>query len=111
MVVSILWGKTSNHPELQQDVISSQSTYIVAQEQPFSEKPLNQLFSENIAIPVQIAGELPSFHPHQSKSKHILTTNRPNRFNLHTAEVGHSAFYRYHHVIDYYIYTLEHILI
>ena len=111
MVVSILWGKTSNHPELQQDVISSQSTYIVAQEQPFSEKPLNHLFSENIAIPVQIAGELPSFHHQQSKSKHILTTNRPNRINLHTAEVGHSTFNRYHHMIDYYIYTLEHILI
>lgn len=81
-------------------------------EQPVSERTMAHLYSERIAVPVFTTGELSSYHPHHSKPKCLHVNVQKN----HGANTSDDLYTNYHsplfyHVIDYYIYTLEHILI
>ena len=83
-------------------------------EQPAAERTINHLFNERIAMPIHAAGEIPGYHPHHSKPKCLQTADRLNRFNSSVRIINGVAHHRspiHHNVIDYYIYTLEHILI
>ena len=83
-------------------------------EQSAAARTMAHLFDEYLAIPIYVTGELPGYHSTHSKPK-CLQGNQRSVYNnppthdgtgLHTQRIP-----IYHHVIDYYIYTLEHILI
>ena len=81
---------------------------------PAAERTIAHLFDERIAMPIHVAGETPGYHPHHSKPKCLHTADKLNRYSscmLLNKGSSHSHARIYHHVIDYYIYTLEHILI
>ena len=81
-------------------------------EQPIAERTIAHLYSEQIAVPVFTIGELSCYHPHHFKPKcwqmnvqkcrGVKPSAKPD-LNIHSP-----CFY---HMLDYYIYTLEHILI
>lgn len=83
-------------------------------EQSTAERTMAHLYDERLAIPIYTAGELPGYHPTHSKHKCQQNILHPDRSSTLHASAGDSFHHRnpiYHHVIDYYIYTLEHILI
>lgn len=87
---------------------------IISAEQPTTEQTIAHLFDEQIAMPIHISGEVPGYHSHYLNSKCLHTASRLNRNTSHLFlnngfEHHHSPIYN--HVIDYYIYTLKHILI
>lgn len=87
---------------------------VILSEQSAAEKTIAHLYAEGLVTPVSIAGEWLEYHPAPSKSKYH-TTHRPNRHgdSASTEAIGtiHHHVPIPNHVIDYYIYTLEHILI
>ena len=89
------------------------SQYISA-EQSATERTIAHLFDERIAMPIHAIVEIPGYHPHHSKPKCLHIADKLNHNNSYM--VWGKGFPQlqspnYHHVIDYYIYTLEHILI
>lgn len=89
------------------------SHYIHA-EQPTAERTLAHLYDERIVLPIHTIGEVPGYHPHHSKSKSLHTAEQSNRRStqaIFISNLAHHSTPIHHHVIDYYIYTLEHILI
>ena len=88
---------------------------VIRSEQSAAEKTITHLFAEGVAVPVSVAGELPGYHPSHSKSKCLHTAHRPDRYGTSSSaeNIGevHLHIPTPHHAIDYYIYTLEHILI
>jgi hypothetical protein len=88
-------------------------TYIHAKPST-SQDTMGHLFTTQWAVPIYLAGELPGYHPHHSKPKCLQSTHRQDYNCIHDAEtigIHHQRTTFHHHVIDYYIYTLEHILI
>ena len=82
-------------------------------EQPAAERTIAHLYAEQIAVPIYASGEISGYHPHHSKPKCLHTTHKQNRFGTQALadKSVHPSVPIHHHVIDYYIYTLEHILI
>lgn len=82
--------------------------------QSTAERTMAHLYSERLATPIYTTGELPGYHPTHSKHKCLQNILHPDRSSTLRANADGSFHHRspiYHHVIDYYIYTLEHILI
>ena len=83
-------------------------------EQSAAARTMAHLFAERMAIPVYVTGELPGYHPTHSKPKCLQGNLRTGYNSSHLHEGTDFHLHRiliHHHVIDYYIYTLEHILI
>lgn len=83
-------------------------------EQSAAERTMAHLFAERLAVPAYATGELPGYHPTHSKPKCLQGNLRTGYNNPHLHEDTSLHSQRapiYYHVIDYYIYTLEHILI
>ena len=80
--------------------------------QPIAERTIAHLCSEQIAVPVLAAGELSSYHPQHSKPK-CLHVNLQKNHGANSSDKQNKNYHSpcFYHVIDYYIYTLEHILI
>jgi hypothetical protein len=99
-------------PVSNEQMPQEQRIYTFVTERPFAERTITHLYSEQIAVPVLTAGELPGYHPHHSKPKCLHTNLQKNRHSISSDNqytLHHSPYF--YHVIDYYIYTLEHILI
>ena len=82
-------------------------------EKPASERTFADLCHEQLAIPANITGEVPGYQPYHSKPKCLHSIDRAKRHDTCSVFMSILAQYRspiHHHVIDYYIYTLEHIL-
>ena len=83
-------------------------------EQSAAARTMAHLFDEYLAIPIYVTGELPGYHSTHSKPK-CLQGNQRSVYNIpHPHESTGLHPHQtpiHHHVIDYYIYTLEHILI
>ena len=112
LVLSIMQTGLQEEPILNEPMPQEQQIYTFVTERPFTERTIAHLYSEQIAIPVLTAGELPSYHPHHSKPKCLHTHLQKNRYAISSDNqhiLHHSPCF--YHVIDYYIYTLEHILI
>ena len=112
LVLSIMQTGLQEEPVSNEPMPQEQQIYTFVTERPFTERTIAHLYSEQIANTVLTAGELPGYHPHHSKPKCLHTNLQKNRHaissdNQHT--LHHSPCF--YHVIDYYIYTLEHILI
>ena len=88
-------------------------TYIDAK--PTASTDTTNFLSTQWAVPIHFMGELPGYHSHHSKPKCLQNIHRQNYYNsIHDAEameIRHQRTNIHFHVIDYYIYTLEHILI
>ena len=102
--------------ELQTVMPQAQYTYsVIRSEQSTTEKTIAHLYAERLATPASVAGELSENHPTQSKSKCLYTTHRAYKHGASVPTEAIGMIYHHapipNHVIDYYIYTLEHILI
>lgn len=89
------------------------SCYVDA-EQATTARTLEHLYTERLAMPVCVTGELPGYHPTHSKPKCLQSTHRANSNSSFRSEIVSYFPHRmilHSHVIDYYIYTLEHIII
>ena len=114
MVLAMNLANKQENTTWQEAMPQEHTSHYISAEQPVAERTIAHLFNERIAMPIHAAGEIPSYHPHHSKPKCLQTADRLNRhsscrmlgngFEYHPSPV-------YYHVIDYYIYTLEHILI
>ena len=83
-------------------------------EQSAAARTMAHLFDEYLAIPIYVTGELPGYHPTHSKPKCLPGNQRSGTNNPHAHPGTGLRTQRipiHHHVIDYYIYTLEHILL
>ena len=112
LVLSIMQTGLQEEPILNEPMPQEQQIYTFVTERPFTERTIAHLYSELIAIPVMTAAELPGYHPHHSKPKCLHTHLQTNRYAISSDNqhiLHHSPCF--YHVIDYYIYTLEHILI
>lgn len=81
--------------------------------QSTTERTLAHLYNERWAMPVYATGEFPGYHPTHSKHKSLQVAHRPDyqcTLRTHLGAHPHKTPV-HHHVIDYYIYTLEHIFI
>ena len=83
-------------------------------EQLTTERTIAHLYNEHLIIPVYITNEIPGYHPYHSKPKCLHHADRAKWHDTHAAFINglllhHSPIH--YHAIDYYIYTLEHILI
>ena len=82
--------------------------------QSATERTMAHLFAERLAVPAYAMGELPGYLPTYPKPKCLQGNLRMgyNTSHLHEGTSIHSQQTPiFHHVIDYYIYTLEHILL
>lgn len=98
----------------QKSMPQNYTLHYICAEQPIAERTINHLSNKRIAMPILTIGEIPGFHPHPSKTKCLHTTDRLNHYNSYISLINgftHHPSPIQHHVIDYYIYTLEHILI
>lgn len=113
-MVALTWADKQENVTWKEPMPQSHALHYICAEQPAAERTIGNLFNERIAIPVPAVGETPGYHPCHSKPKCLHTTDRQNRFSpyrtTHNGIVHHHSPV-HHHVIDYYIYTLEHILI
>ena len=112
LVLSMIWTGQLEKTESQKTMPQEHRICTFETERPIAERTITHLYSEQIAVPILAAGELPGYHPHHSKPKCLHMNLHKNRHAIsldkrHT--IHHSP--SFHHVIDYYIYTLEHILI
>ena len=83
-------------------------------QQENTERPIDHLYIEHFIIPAYVISEVPGYHPHHSKPKCLHHADRSKWHDTHTASINGLLHHRsiiHQHAIDYYIYTLEHILI
>ena len=83
-------------------------------EQSATERTMAHLFAERLAVPAYAMEELSGYPPTYPKPKCLQGNLRMgyNTSHLHEGTGIHSQRTPiFHHVIDYYIYTLEHILL
>ena len=81
--------------------------------QSTTERTLAHLYDERFAMPIYATGEFSGYHSTHSKHKCLQAVHRPDyqcTLRNHIGTHPHRPPV-HHHVIDYYIYTLEHILI
>lgn len=116
LLAVLVMTMTSNqeHTTWQEAMPQKYGTPYISAEQPTSERTIAHLLDEQIAISITAVGENPGYHPQHSKPKCLHTTDKQNRYVSYLIlrkGTSHLQSPIYHHVIDYYIYTLEHILI
>ena len=116
MFIVMLWMNQQGEAEPQEAMSQVRHiSSVIRSEQSSTERTMVHLYAEQLAIPVPVAGEVPGYHPSHSKPKCLHTAQRANRYGLSasTEAIGspHHRTPTPNHVIDYYIYTLEHILI
>lgn len=112
LVLSMVWIGQQEKSELQEAVPQAQRICTIVSGQSTAERAFDHLFTEQMAIPALTAGEIPGYHPQHSKPKCLHTNIQKNRYAI-SFDKQHTTHQTLclHHVIDYYIYTLEHILI
>ena len=114
MVFSTMWMDEMEYTEPQEAMPPICHICYFRSEQPVAEKTIAHLYAEQIAVPIYSLGEVPGYHPHHSKPKCLYTNHKQNRYGTLTTSLEgslHLSVPIHGHVIDYYIYTLEHILI
>ena len=83
-------------------------------QQETTERTIDHLYNEHLILPVYATGEVPGYHPHHSKPKCLHHADRSkwhDTLAIFINELLHHRSTIHQHAIDYYIYTLEHILI
>lgn len=114
MVFVKTWTDKQEITETHEAMPQTRCMCTLQSEQSITEKAIAHLYAEQLAIPVYISGEISGYHPQHSKSTRVQTSNKHNRYGTQSIlsdKSIHSSASIHYHVIDYYIYTLEHILI
>ena len=99
------WQEAMPHEHITQYTLIQQQT---------TERAVNYLYNEHFTMPVYVTGEVPGYHPHNSKPKCLHHADRSKWHDTHASFTNELLRHRsiiHQHAIDYYIYTLEHILI
>ncbi len=112
LALSMIWIGQQEESVLQEVIPQEHRICTIVPERPITERAIGHLSAEQIAIPMLSVGEIPGYHPHHSKPKCLHTNIPKNRYAISSDKqniIHHTP--NCHHVIDYYIYTLEHILI
>lgn len=115
MVCALGWAKPQEEKATPYEAMpyETHTECIQAQESTIA-KTIAHLSNEQTGIPVQAATKGPMTSTYSFKPKCLSTSignHRPDTHNNETYNIFHLPL-RYHfHAIDYYIYTLEHILI
>lgn len=89
-------------------------TECIQAEEPAAAKTMAHLYDERTAVPVQAVFKGPRTYTNCFKPKCLCTTTGSHCIDFRTYEVydaSHFSLQHYFYPIDYYIYTLEHILI
>ena len=114
MVFVKTWTDKQEITETHEAMPQTRCMCTLQSEQSITEKAIAHLYAEQLAIPVYISGEISGYHPQHSKSTRVQTSNKHNRYGTQSIlsdKFIHSSASIHYHVIDYYIYTLEHSLI
>ena len=93
---------------------SSHTYFISSAEQSSSNSTKSNLNAECWIMPICAIGELPGYHPYHSKPKCLHTADSLKRRISSLADIRSSVHLNTHlyiHTKDYYVFTLEHILI
>lgn len=114
LLVAMAGTIEQEHTESQEALPQENVAYYIHAEKAAAEPTNAYLFAERLAIPAFATVEFSGSNQHSSKSKGLPTIDRLNRCKPHPDDVYHIPHHQRttcFHVIDYYIYTLEHILI
>ena len=117
MLLTLLVTTTENEQEnttWQEAMPHQHVTHCTLNEQLTTERTINHVYNEHLTIPVYITSEVPGYHPHHSKPKCLHQAERAKWHVIQISFISGFASHRspiHQHAIDYYIYTLEHILI
>lgn len=114
LAVSIMWLGQQEEVVLHKTMPQEHRYCTIVKKQSVAERAIAHLHSEQIAIPILTTGELPGYHPHHSKPKCLHQAYRDKWHDIRASFISGFASHRspiHQHAIDYYIYTLEHILI
>ena len=117
MLLMLLVTTTANEQEnttWQEAMPHQHVAHCTLNEQLATERTTNHLLNEHLVVPAYITVEVPGYHPHHSKPKCLHQAARTKWNDTRASFI--SGFANHHspihqHAIDYYIYTLEHILI
>lgn len=116
LMVCVLSWVNKQEETVSQEVIPeiSHTYFISCDEQPTSESTKSNLDAGCWIMPIYATGELPGYHPHHSKPKCLHTTDALKRRISSLADFRSSVHlntFLHIHAKDYYVFTLEHILI
>ena len=116
MFIVVTWTDKQGEAEPQEAMSQVRHvSSVIRTEQSAAERTIAHLYAEGVAMPVSVAGELPGYHPSHSKPKCLHAAHRSDRYGTSSSSENVGEVHPHtptpHHVIDYYIYTLEHILI
>ena len=117
MLLMLLATTTANEQEnttWQEAMPHEYTAHCTLIQQETTERTIDHLYNEHLILPVYATGEVPGYHPHHSKPKCLHHADRSKWHDTHGAFTNGLLHHRstiHQHAIDYYIYTLEHILI
>ena len=114
LMVCVLSSVNKQEKTVSQEVMPKNSyTYFISSaEQSTSNSTKSNLNTECWIMPICAIGELPGYHPHHSKPKCLHTTDPLKHRISSFADIQSSVHLNTHiHTKDYYVFTLEHILI
>ena len=116
LMVCVLSSVNKQEKTVSQEVMprNSHTYFISSAEQSTSNSTKSNLNEECWIMPICAIGELPGYHPHHSKPKCLHTADSLKRRISSLADIRSSVHLNTHlyiHTKDYYVFTLEHILI
>ena len=109
-----MWVSQKESTESQEAIPQICYSCSIQAEQTITEKAIAHLYAERTAMPIYTLSEIPGLNPQHSKPKCLQATDKLGNNGVFPHIPCNSIrLYNtpHHHVIDYYIYTLEHILI
>lgn len=114
LLVAMAWTTEQKSTEQPETLPQGNVACYIHAEKAAAERTIAHLFAERLATPIYVTGEFSESNQYSSKSKSLPTSERLNRCKPHPDDIYHIPHHQQatcFHVIDYYIYTLEHILI
>ena len=114
MVCVLSWVNKQEETVSQEVMPNEPHICIVSAEEPLDNCTKPNLYAECLVMPIYATSELPGYHPHHSKPKCLHTADSLKRRISSLADIRSSVHlnsFLHIHAKDYYVFTLEHILI
>ena len=114
MVCVLSWVNKQEETVSQEVMPNDSHICIVSAEQPSDNCAKPNLYAGCLIMPIYATSELPGYHPHHSKPKCLHTADLLKRRIASFADILSSVHQNnplHIHAKDYYVFTLEHILI
>ena len=114
-VCALGWAQRQEKPVTPRETVPQEVyTGCIQAKESAAAKTIAHLYTEQTAVPVQAAAKGPGNSTHHFKPKCLSAAIGSHRPNLRIYETGDASplpLLPHFYTIDYYIYTLEHILI